>query len=304
MLGLAVIPGAALCIGMMMQPKTPRWLVENDHEDEARAVLRRARATDDVDGEIEEIRRVSAEEGSLRDVMARAVRPMLAVGLALAIFQQLIGVNTVIYYAPTILEATGLNASSAITQAVAVGLSNLVFTIVAVLLIDRVGRRPFLLTGTIGCIASLTLLGIWFKSSALQSSASWLALASLIAYIAFFAIGLGPVFWLMIAEIFPLRLRGPAMAMCTVANWSFNFLVSFTFLTLIHAIGRSETFWLYAAIGVVALAFFALKVPETKDRSLEEIEADLGADVAAVEREADRAGRFTKEPTGTRIGSA
>src|SRR4051795_1196722 len=300
MLGLAVIPGVALAVGMLFQPKTPRWLVENGHDDEARDVLRRARNTDDIDDEIQEIKRVSAEEGSLRDVMSRSVRPMLAVGLALAIFQQLIGVNTVIYYAPTILQATVLNPDSAVTQAVAVGLSNLVFTIVAVLLLDRVGRRPFLLIGTTGCIASLAVLGVWFKSSGLQDSASWLALAALISYIAFFAIGLGPVFWLMIAEIFPLRLRGPAMAMCTVANWSFNFLVSFTFLTLVHSIGRSETFWLYAAIGVVALWFFATKVPETKDRSLEEIEDEVGADVEA----ADREGRYSKEPQPSRIKPA
>jgi MFS family permease len=100
-----------------------------------------------------------------------------------------------------------------------------------------------------------------------------------------FAIGLGPVFWLMISEIFPLRLRGPAMAVCTVFNWGFNFAVTYTFLTAVGAIGRSGTFWLYAGFAVCALAFFALRVPETKGRSLEQIERDLGSDTRAADRE-------------------
>jgi sugar porter (SP) family MFS transporter len=280
MLGLAVIPGVALAVGMLLQPKTPRWLVENGHDDEARDVLRRARNTDDIDDEIQEIKRVSAEEGSLRDVMSRSVRPMLAVGLALAIFQQLIGVNTVIYYAPTILQATGLNPDSAVTQAVAVGLSNLVFTIVAVLLLDRVGRRPFLLIGTTGCIASLAVLGVWFKSSGLQDSASWLALAALISYIAFFAIGLGPVFWLMIAEIYPLRIRGQAMSVAAIANWGANFLVTISFLTLLNAISPTGTFFLFGFMSLVALIYFAKRVPETRQRSLQQIERELGVQMS------------------------
>ena len=154
-------------------------------------------------------RRSCSEEGSLRDILADAVRPLLVVGLALAIFQQLIGINTVIYYAPTILKSAGVATSGAIQQTVFIGLTNLVFTIVAVLLLDRLGRRALLLTGTAGCVVALIALGAYFASPSLQDSAGWLALTSLIVYIASFAIGLGPVFWLMISEIFPLHLRGP-----------------------------------------------------------------------------------------------
>jgi MFS family permease len=200
---------------------------------------------------------------------------MLIVGLGLAIFQQIVGINTIIYYAPTILSFTGSSASSAIGQTVAIGVTNLVFTIIAILLLDRLGRRVFLLVGTIGLTVALVVLGAFFASGTLQANASALALIALVVYIASFAMGLGPVFWLMISEIFPLEIRGPAMALCTIANWLFNFIVSFTFLSLTSAIGKQWTFWLYAIIGAIAVSFFFLRVPETKGRSLEQIQQDL-----------------------------
>ena len=133
---------------------------------------------------------------------------------------------------------------------------------------------------------ALVGLGIFFASSGLQQHAGWFALACLLVYIAGFAIGLGPVFWLMISEIFPLQMRGPAMAVCTMFNWGFNFLIAYTFLSLTTAITKQGTFWLYAFFGICAVIFFVTIVPETKDRSLEEIQSDLGADAdAALTRE-------------------
>jgi sugar porter (SP) family MFS transporter len=282
MLGLGALPGLALAIGMFFQPYSPRWLIQEGREEEAREVLRRARDDDDeVSEEIEEIKEAADDERDVRDLWRPEVRPLVAVGLVLAIAQQLIGVNTVIYYAPTILKFTGLGNGSAITQALSVGITNLVLTIVAVLILDKVGRRPLLMVGTIGCILSLVVLGVFFASSSLQDSASWLALVCLIVYIASFAVGLGPVFWLMIAEIFPLSVRSPAMSVSTVGNWSANFLVSSFFLTLTSAITKQGTFWLYAGFGVAAMIFFAVRVPETKDRSLEQIGRELGAGEAA-----------------------
>jgi sugar porter (SP) family MFS transporter len=275
MFGLAAIPGAALAIGMLLLPHTPRWLLQQGRRDDARRVLRRARKRDDIEGEIEDIEAVAEQHGRLRDVFKPAVRPMLVVGLALAIFQQMVGVNTVIYYAPTILSFTGISAAKSVTLALFVGVTNVVFTLVAVMLLDRVGRRPLLLTGTVGVLISLVVLGVFFEVSWLQQHASVIALLALITFIASFAIGLGPVFWLMISEIFPLSVRGPAMSICAVANWGFSFLISVTFLSLTSAIGRSFTFWLYGAFAVVAIAFFAARVPETRGRSLEEIERDI-----------------------------
>ena len=279
MLGLGALPGLALAIGMYFQPFSPRWLVEQGREQEARDVLCRARTSEEeADEEFEEIKQAAKEAGGFREVWRPQVRPLVAVGLALAIAQQFIGVNTVIYYAPTILKFTGLSTNSAITQALSVGITNVIFTIVAIVLLDRVGRRLLLIVGTAGCILSLALLGVFFSSSGLQHNDSWLALVCLIVYIASFAVGLGPVFWLMISEIFPLKVRSPAMSLSTVGNWSANFLVSSFFLTLVGAISREGTFWLYAGFGVLALIFFLARVPETKGRSLEEIASDLGAD--------------------------
>jgi MFS family permease len=143
MLGLGAVPGVALAVGMMLMPHSPRWLMERGRDAEARAVLERVhRRGEGIDIEMDDIRRVVAEEGSLRDIIGAKVRPMLVVGLALAVFQQIVGINTVIYYAPTILRFTGATVSSAITQTVFIGLTNVVFTIVAVLL-----PRPFRTTG-------------------------------------------------------------------------------------------------------------------------------------------------------------
>jgi sugar porter (SP) family MFS transporter len=281
MLGLGAIPGLVLAIGMYFQPFSPRWLVGQGREEEAREVLRRARASEDeAEEELEEIREEAKEEGSLRDLLAPGVRAMVVIGLVMAIAQQLIGVNTVIYYAPTILKLTGLSTGSAITQALSVGITNVIFTVVAILILDRVGRRPLLIVGTIGCIVSLIALGVFFASSTLKHDAPVIALICLITYIASFAVGLGPVFWLMISEIFPLKVRSAAMSVSTVANWASNFLVATFFLTLTGAITIQGTFWLYAGFGVLAVIFFAFRLPETKDRSLEEISHEVAAEEA------------------------
>jgi sugar porter (SP) family MFS transporter len=286
MLGLGAVPGLALALGMIFVPHTPRWLVEADREQEAEQVLQRARGEDeDIDDEIGEIKEVSEEEGNVRDLLAKSVRPLLVVGLGLAILQQFVGVNTVIYYAPTILTHAGVGTSGALGDTVFIGATNVFFTIVAILLLDKLGRRVFLIAGTAFAVVGLAGLGIYFASHTLQSSYGWIALASLLVFIAGFAVGLGPVFWLMIAEIYPLKIRGPAMSVATVANWAANFLVSFTFLTLTGAISREGTFWLYGAIGIAAILFFAKFVPETKDKSLEQIEQELGAEDATSPRD-------------------
>jgi len=279
MLGLGVVPGAALAIGMVFLPYSPRWLVEKNRSDEARKVLQRTRSEDDdIDKEMHEIEEAAEKEGGIRDLLSRSVKPMLVIGVALALFQQFVGINTVIYYGPTILKATGLGNGGALQQSVFIGATNVVFTIVAVLLLDKVGRRVLLLTGNVAFFIGLVVLGLYFAVGPIKQHAPWVALAALVLYIAGFAISLGPVFWLMISEIFPLHLRAPAMAVCTVGNWLANFVVSVSFLSLNNIITKQGTFWLYAAVSIGAFIFFAARVPETKDRSLEQIEAQIGAD--------------------------
>lgn len=275
MFGLAAVPAVALGIGMLLAPESPRWLISRALPARARAVLQRVRGTADVDGELTEIRTsVDQQSGGWPELLTPLVRPALIVGIGLAIFQQVTGINTVIYYAPTIFQFAGFtSASVAILATVGVGIVNLLMTVVAMLLLDRVGRRPLLLTGLVGMVLSLGVLGLAFAVPNLQTSLGWIAVGSLMAYVGAFAIGLGPVFWLLISEIYPLKIRGLAMSVATVANWGMNLLVALTFLTLIQLMGRPATFWLYGVVGVGAWIFAYRLVPETKGRTLEDIEA-------------------------------
>jgi SP family galactose:H+ symporter-like MFS transporter len=274
MLGLAAIPAVVLGIGMLPLPDTPRWLINHDEADNARKVLKRIQGKDNVEGEIKEIQdSLKKQRGGRAELFNPLVKPALVIGVSLAIFQQVTGINTVIYYAPTIFQFAGItSASSAILATVAVGVANVILTIVAILLLDRVGRRPLLLIGLAGMTFSLTLLGAVFFLPSLLSSLGYLAVVGLMLYVASFAIGLGPVFWLLISEIYPLRVRGLAMSIASEANWGSNLIIALTFLTLVQVLGRSGTFWLYALVGVGAWIFAFLLVPETKGKTLEEIE--------------------------------
>ena len=280
MLGLAVVPSIILGIGMYLMPPSPRWLYSKGRIDKARSVLERVRMTKNVSEEMGEIRAslVCEQECKWSEILDPVVRPALIVGIGLAAFQQLTGINTVIYYAPTILEFAGFqSAAISILATAGIGMINVIMTIVAISLIDRVGRRPLLLIGLIGMIISLAILGIAFVLPGLSSFLGLLAVISLMLHVGSFAIGLGPVFWLMISEIYPLRIRGRAMSTATIVNWGTNLVVAITFLSLIQLIGTPGTFWLYSIIGIVAWVFVYFLVPETKGKSLEEIEMQLRA---------------------------
>jgi sugar porter (SP) family MFS transporter len=284
MLGAGMVPALVLIGAMLFMPESPRWLVERGREDDARAVLARTRE-EEVESELAEIEETAEkQDGSLRDLLQPWLRPVLVVGVGLAVFQQVTGINTVIYYAPTVLESTGFGDTASVLATVGVGVVNVGMTVVAVLLMDRLGRRPLLLTGLVGMMLALLGLGAAFFLPGLSGVVGWIALACLMLYVAFFAIGLGPVFWLMISEIYPLQVRGTAMGVVTVVNWVANLLVALTFLGLIDFAGQSGTFWLYAGLSLAALLFTYFLVPETKGRSLEEIERDLRQSALGDER--------------------
>jgi sugar porter (SP) family MFS transporter len=273
MLGLGAVPALALGVGMLFMPESPRWLVAHGEEEKARKVLGRMDDSIDHDEEIQIIRQaIGQESGGASELLKAWLRPALVVGIGLAVLQQITGVNTVIYYAPTIFHNTGFGGSASILGTVGVGVVNVLLTVAAILLVDRVGRRPLLLVGLAGMVASLGVLGLAFLLPALSGVVGWIAIASLALYIAFFAVGLGPVFWLLISEIYPQEVRGAAMSVASVGNWASNLLVSLTFLSLAGAIGRPFTFWLYAVVGVAAILFVYFLVPETKGRSLEDIQ--------------------------------
>jgi sugar porter (SP) family MFS transporter len=275
MFAFAVLPAMLLGVGMFFMPNSPRWLVKKGMLDKARNVLKRIRGTDDIENEIKDIQEsLDQKGGSWQELFAPLVRPALMIGIGLAILQQITGINTVIYYAPTIFEFAGFHsASSAILATLGVGIINVLVTIVAVQLVDHVGRRVLLLTGIAGMAVSLTVLGIAFSLPNLSQMLGWIAAGSLMFYIASFAIGMGPVFWLLIAEIYPLKIRGLSMSIATIFNWGSNLIVALTFLTLIHGVGRSGTFWIYGLLSVATWFFVYFVVPETKGKSLEEIES-------------------------------
>ncbi|HET9146607.1 MAG TPA: sugar porter family MFS transporter [Acetobacteraceae bacterium] len=279
MLGLGSLPGIILFIGMVLLPESPRWLMGHGRAEQAERALRYLRGGADVTEEYRTLRHdIAAEqEGTApwSEVFARRARMPLIIGVGLAIFQQVTGINTVIYFAPTIFQSAGLpSASVSILATAGVGLVNVIMTVVAMRLLDRVGRRLMLLWGLGGMLATLLILAICFWIG-LGGALSWITVASVAAYVAFFAIGLGPVFWLLIAEIFPLAVRGRGMSLATIANWAFNMIVSITFLDLVNGIGRGPTFLIYAIMTLVTIVFTWFLVPETKGRSLEEIEHAL-----------------------------
>ena len=275
MFALAAVPSIALGMGMYFMPSSPRWLVSHGHFDQANSVLQKIRGQVNVDDELEGIKQsLEKQSGNWSELLKPAIRPALIVGIGLAIFQQVTGINTVIYYAPTIFQFAGFkSASAAILATVGVGTVNVLMTVVAVLLLDKVGRRPLLLIGVWGMVISLAVLGFAFQSQQMLNTLGGVAVVSLMLYVGSFAIGLGPLFWLLISEIYPLKIRGLAMSLATVMNWGANLVVALTFLTLIQYLGRPGTFWLYAAVGMVTWVFAFFYVPETKGRSLEEIEA-------------------------------
>lgn len=290
MLGLGAVPAVILFIGMLPLPDTPRWLSERGREDEARAVLERSRNTqEEVERELREVEEAkNQEEAGWGELKKAWVRPMLIIGIGLAVGQQIVGINTIIYYAPTIMEATGLEASVSILATLGVGIVNVLFTVVALVLIDRVGRKPLLLFGLVGLVIALLILGLGYALPSLSGIVAYVTFAGLVLYIASFAASFGVVLWVVLPEIFPLRVRGSAMGLCTICHWSANLLVSLTFLPLVSAIGQAATFWGYGVVSIGAFIFIYFLMPETKGRTLEEIEKDLRAKsvVATGEEEA------------------
>jgi MFS family permease len=229
-----------------------------------------------VNDEMDEIEEAeNQEEAGPGELLKPWVRPMLVVGIGIAMLQQLVGINTIIYYAPTIMEATGLDASVSILATLGVGIVNVVFTLLALLLIDRVGRKPLLLIGLAGIAVALAILGFGYLLPGLKGVVSYITFAGLVLYIMSFAASFGVVLWVVLPELFPLKVRGSAMSVCTILHWSSNLVVSLTFLPLIEAVGETFVFWGYGLISIGAFVFVYLLMPETKGRSLEQIQKDL-----------------------------
>jgi SP family sugar:H+ symporter-like MFS transporter len=304
MLGLAAVPSLILLLGMFFMPETPRFLVRTGDEEEAREVLDEvtqdgAPREEQADSKIEEIREVDEKEdaGGFEMLKAAWVRPALVVAIGLAVFQQFIGINTIIYYAPTTLTSVGFGDEAAIYANLVIGTLNVVMTVIAIRLIDRVGRKPMLLTGLVGMVTSLTVLGLSSELLAKPNSAgdpaAVVTLICLAGFIVSFAATWGPVVWVMLPEVLPLSVRGTAMGVAVCLHWAANFLVSQTFPIMLDSWGPGPVFLGYAVMGVLAFVFVKALVPETKGRSLEDIEGGLqeesGAGTGRFERTSETA---------------
>ncbi len=270
MFGMGAIPSVFFFLLLLRVPESPRWLVKNGREEEARTVLTRADSAEAAAAGIREIKDTLAlEEGSLRELFRPAFRRPLLIAIVLAVFQQITGINAILYYAPRIFEGAGFERMSAIGQSTLVGLVNMLFTVVAIVLADKVGRRPLLLVATGGMGISLVLLGAAFRFPVLPASA---LLLIILLYIAFFASAMGPLVWVVMAEIFPIRVRGSAMGLATLILWLADFAVTLTFPVISDRFHPSTAFWLYAAMCALDLVFMWFFLPETKGKTLEEIE--------------------------------
>ena len=265
MLGLGAVPAAVLGVALIFLPESPRWMVLRGKKDQAKNILDSLRAGENTQAELLEIEQsIQHEQASFASLFAPALKPALMIAMGLAFFQQVTGINAIIYYAPAIFEQAGLsNASDAILATMSIGVVNVLFTIISLFLIDRLGRRPLLIIGMGGMFLSLGLLGIGFDI--------WISLLCILGYIAFFAISIGPIMWLMISEVFPLQQRGLGTSLAVCAQWGFNLMISGTFPILLHEIGIGHTFWIYGFLCLIGLIFVVFKVPETKGKVLEEI---------------------------------
>jgi SP family galactose:H+ symporter-like MFS transporter len=273
----AVIPAAILGIGMYFMPPSPRWLMKQGSDSLAKQVLQKLRQSNDIEEEVEEIEAALRSENAAINIFKnKKIRSVLIIGILLSIIQQVTGINTIIYYSATIFKMANAHSDShAILSSVYLGICNVFFTIVSMLLIDHLGRRKLLLISLSGMILGLVLLAITFMLPQLVLELHLLALVSIFIFIAAFAIGLGPIFWLLTAELYPLEVRGKCMSTVVLINWLFNLIVGISFLSIVDTISISGTFWLFAGLSVLSLIYIYRRVPETKGKTLEQIQQEV-----------------------------
>tara|TARA_R110002049_G_scaffold171426_2_gene337947 strand:+ start:23854 stop:25413 length:1560 start_codon:yes stop_codon:yes gene_type:complete len=334
MLGLEALPAILYYLGLFMVPRSPRWLMTQNRKDEALAVMKKVVSDDDANSQLNEVEQSitedkNKEKSKLGDLFKKNMRKVIVIGLIVGIFQQIVGINAVLFYAPMIFEQTGIGTDASFIQAALVGVTNLAFTVVAILTIDKFGRRPLLIIGMIGIAISLFLLSYGFNEatytlsegaitnlpaeidktkiiqlqdrvfendldfkaaivSALGEEASGiheatlvtasakmntlLILIGIIGFVGAFAMSIGPVMWVLFSELFPNKIRGIAISFVGLINLAVAFLVQLLFPWQLSQIGNTKTFLLFGLFAVIGLILIWIKVPETKGKSLEQLE--------------------------------
>ncbi|HID2080580.1 TPA: sugar porter family MFS transporter [Klebsiella oxytoca] len=289
MLAIPALPGALLWIGMLVMPESPRFFVRKGQIDKAVAVLKTIRRPEEVEQEIRDIQQVSQigiNHGRFVDELKKKwVLQLILIGLMIVLATRVTGVNTIMYYAPTVLKATGLGDAAAVTGAVANGVVSILATLLGMLLIGRHSRRKMFFTGQIGVTLSLVLIGLSFKLffhmetvdgvSGLHANftgASYIILALMLMFLTFMQGWIAPVFWLMLAEIYPLRMRGLGMGFAVFGLWIFDFIIQSVFPILLNSYGGGMTFGFFAVTNVIMLILLVKFLPETRGLTLEQIE--------------------------------
>ncbi|MEU3933827.1 sugar porter family MFS transporter [Streptomyces sp. NPDC029044] len=283
MLVIATLPAVVLWFGMLVMPESPRWLASQSRFGEALDVLAQVRSRARAEAELKEVSTLAVKDeqtklGGWQDIRSTPwVRKLMFVGFGIAIVQQITGVNTIMYYGTQILTDAGFAADSALTANIANGVISVLATFVGIWLLGRVPRRPMLMTGQVGTTAALLLIGVFSLVLPSGDPRAFAVLAMTVTFLAFQQGAISPVTWLMLSEIFPMRMRGFGMGVAAVVLWLTNFVIGLVFPSLVSGIGISNTFFLFVAAGVLSLAFVKRYVPETKGRTLETLEAELRA---------------------------
>ena len=337
MLGLEILPAGFWLIALFFVPETPRWLALNNRVDQARAVLARIRPRERVESTLAEILACGSDAGQsllvrVREVLSKRLRLPVLIAITVGVFQQVTGINAVYFYAPSIFEQSGVGTNAAFAQATLIGITNIIFTIVAMVLIDRLGRKPLLIIGLLGIVASMSIAGYGFQQATYKLDETAVAalhedidreavrsivgvqyandlefkrateeslgeqvarnhqaqlveaainvnptivLVGILGFVASFAMSLGPVMWVLFSEIFPNRIRGVAVGITVVFNSLSSFAVQFLFPWELANLGNAITFYIFAGMGVLGLVFVQRLLPETKGKSLEELEKVL-----------------------------
>jgi sugar porter (SP) family MFS transporter len=277
MLGVEALPAIFYFLALFAVPESPRWLVMNRKDDDARGVLERvadsARARADIEAVKASLRdQQSTERTPLRELFRPGMRLVLVIGVSVAILQQVTGINAVFFYAPMIFEQSGIGTDASFMQAVLVGLVNLVFTMLAIAFIDRVGRRPLLIAGLSGIAVCMLLLSYSFSAAEMNPT---VILVGILGFVASFAMSLGPVMWVLFSELFPNQSRGLAISFVGLINSAVSFAVQLIFPWELENFGNSVTFLIYGLFAIAGLMIVVRLLPETKGKSLEELEAEL-----------------------------